>query len=174
VSRSLISQIERDVAGPSIEVLRRLATSLEVPVSVFFESPSVAEDWKNPGNEIGDSGRTPSQDQVKVVHRDERFKLSLPKSSLQYEMCTPLSHRSIQAVWAVLVPGEAGPAEPFCHDGEEVVLVISGKLTAIVSDKEYLLEPGSTICYGSNQPHRLINRGSEPVIAYSVMVPAAY
>src|ERR1700738_4250447 len=40
VSKSLVSQIERGIAAPSIDTLRRLASVLQVPVfSLFMEEP---------------------------------------------------------------------------------------------------------------------------------------
>ena len=40
VSKSLVSQIERGIAAPSIDTVRRLASVLQVPVfSLFLEDP---------------------------------------------------------------------------------------------------------------------------------------
>src|ERR1051326_2932902 len=40
VSKSLVSQIERGIAAPSIDTVRRLASALELPVfSLFMEEP---------------------------------------------------------------------------------------------------------------------------------------
>ena len=174
ISASMISQIERGVASPSIDALRRLSKALNVAMGVFFESPS--ED----GVSIDDrENATPSleagnETNGTVIQTDERIRLSLPKSNVVYEMCTPLSHRELQAIWMVLGPKEAGPDEPFSHPGKEVNLVLSGQLAVIVDGEEFLLGPGSCISFDGHLPHRLMNHADEPAAVYSVISPAAY
>ncbi|MBI3980356.1 MAG: helix-turn-helix transcriptional regulator [Chloroflexi bacterium] len=174
VSRSLISQIERDGASPSIDVLRRISAALDVPVGFFFE-PTQNGPVSDQGPGPVTAGRS-GQDRAKVavIRADERPKLLLPKSNLVYELATPLSSRRLQAILAVLGPKEAGPDQPFSHDGEELNFVLSGQLTAVVDGTEYVLGSGSCISFESRVPHRLINHGDEPAVVFAVMTPAAY
>ena len=174
ISTSMISQIERGVASPSIDALRRISKALDVSMGVFFGSPS--EDSLSINDRENATARleTRNETNAAVIHADERISLSLPKSNVVYEMCTPLSHRELQTIWMVLGPKEAGPAEPFSHPGKEVNLVISGQLAVIVDDEEYLLGPGSSISFAGHLPHRLMNHSDEPTTVYSAISPAGY
>src|SRR5215207_348317 len=68
VSKSLISQIEREVAAPSIDTVRRLASALEVPVfSLYLEEA----------------------DSQMVVRRDQRRVVRYPGSRASREILSP-------------------------------------------------------------------------------------
>jgi mannose-6-phosphate isomerase-like protein (cupin superfamily) len=51
------------------------------------------------------------------------------------------------------------------HQGREYGYLISGRLGVQIRFQEHLLEPGDSIAFDSTQPHRLFNKGAEPVQA---------
>lgn len=172
LSRSLISQIERGAASPSIDTLYRIAATLDVPVGVFFNGGPQLADLPATSRVTTSNGLVPRQLPA-VIHPEERLRLMLPQSSIVHELLTPLSCRDIQVVWSELGPKEGGLAKPYSHQGTQVVLVIEGELTAIVGDMEYVLGPYSSITLDSSVPHRLTNRGSQPVVIVTIMTPAS-
>src|SRR5207247_769237 len=93
VSKSLISQIERGIAAPSIDTVRRLASVLQVPVfSLFLEEP--------------DNGM--------VVRRDKRRVVRYPGSGATREVLSPTLHGRMVLLWVTFPPGEDG-REPVRH-----------------------------------------------------------
>jgi len=78
LTASFLSQIERDLASPSIESLRKISNALEVPIFHFLVEP----DAKSP-----------------VVRRGERALLKLPDSNLTYQLMTPDLNRKMEAFW---------------------------------------------------------------------------
>jgi transcriptional regulator with XRE-family HTH domain len=174
VSRSLISQIERGSASPSIEVLRRISAALDVPMGTFFEEEGNGDEAERVarGNHAGLTMQASSKPALIDVHK--RLRLMLPQSNLVHEMCTPLSNRQIQVIRSTIQPKEGGPAEPFSHPGLEAMYVIAGELTVVVESTEYVLHAGSCLSFESTLPHRLLNHGDEPAEVLSFITPAAY
>lgn len=151
MSRSLISQIERDTANPSVESLRRIAGALNVPIALLFEERSLTQNM--------------------VVRRDERKILRVPRSKLAYELLTPDLNRRIEFLWIELEPGERGPTTPFAHEGEECVLCLKGEVHIWINDQEYTLSEGDSMAYDSGLPHALANLGMEKVVLISAITP---
>lgn len=153
-SRSLISQIERDTANPSIETLRRIAAALRVPIAVLFEEGPIQ--------------------QRLVVRKDERKTLRVPKSKLVYQLLTPDLNRRIEFIWIELEPGEKGPKMPFAHEGEECALVLQGELHVWVDGEEHVLREGDSISFDSGLPHALANLGSEKAVMVTAITPPSF
>src|SRR5712691_10638385 len=72
VSQSLISQVERGLASPSINTLRRIAGALDVPIAALFLGGDMSDD------ESDRAGRR------LVVRRHERKGLHVPRSKVVY------------------------------------------------------------------------------------------
>ena len=137
VSKSLISQIERGNANPSIDTVRSVALALEVPLFALF---------------LEDDG-----DQNSLIKKDERVTLMLPGSDAVRELLTPNLDRDMILVLARLAPkGRTSPA-PVSHKGEECTYVLRGQLEQHVGDEVYHLEAGDTFYFDARIPHLAIN-----------------
>jgi transcriptional regulator with XRE-family HTH domain len=173
VSRSLISQIETGRIGPSLDVVRRLAAALEVPIGALF----TAEDGRGapagtpPGTSAvtapgaaaavnGNGSLQPAQPsaaatrepRATLVRRDERKGLRLPRSKLTYELLSPDLRGQLQVQWVELAPGETGPADGFVHPGEECYVVLEGTIRFRVGDREFVLHPGDALAPPTTVP----------------------
>ena len=154
VSRGLISQIELDRANPSIDTLRRIATSLDSPIASFF-----------------DEGQTNGV----VVRRNERKTLNVPRSGLTYQLLTPDLNRQIEFIMIELEPGEGGGSrQPFGHPGEEAALVLEGQLHVWIGEEEHVLDAGDSISFNSGLPHRVANLGKKRVALVSAITPPSF
>ena len=131
VSKSLVSQIERGIAAPSIDTVRRLASALELPVfSLFMEEP--------------DNGM--------IVRRGERRVVRYPGSGATREILSPTLSGRMVLVWVTFPPGEDG-REPVRHVGEESVVVIRGTLEVLLGEERVLLEIGDSMTFDPEVPH---------------------
>lgn len=167
VSPSLVSQVERGLTAPSLDVLWSIAKALEVPIGTFFQpnEPYPAPSEINTGTE-------PARRAI-VVRADRRKRLGLTPS-LTYQLLSPdLQHR-IELVWVEFRPGEEGPLEPFTHAGEEQMVVIQGELHVWIGDEVWLLAPGDAITFDSAIPHRAGNRGAAPAIVIAAITPPSF
>lgn len=165
VSTSLISQVERGLTGPSLDVLWAIARALDVPIGTFFQV-----DGQRPAldsNERGDRAG------AVVVRANQRKKLGLT-SSLTYELLTPDLQHQIEFIWVEFGPGEEGPVEPFTHAGEEQMVVIQGEMHFWVGGEEFVLQAGDCITIDSSRPHRAGNRSALPAIVIAAITPPAF
>ena len=158
VSTSLISQVERGLTSPSLDVLWAVARALEVPIGTFFQG-SEAEDA---------AGKAPV-----VVRADQRKKLGV-NSTLTYELLTPDLRHQIEFIWVEFGPGVEGPLAPFTHPGEEQMVVIQGEMHFWVDGEEYVLQAGDCITIDAARPHRAGNRSDAPAIVIAAITPPSF
>lgn len=136
VSKSLISQIERGVAAPSIDTVRKLASALDVPVfSLFLEEAE---------------SRT-------VVRRDQRQVVRYPDSEATREILSPNLRGRTVLLWGTYPPGEGGARPPVHHTGEECIVVIRGALEVQIGDQRFLLDSGDSMTFDPSVPHLFLN-----------------
>ncbi len=161
VSPSLISQIERGVTTPSIEVLWAIARALDVSMGSFFQ-----ETVQSPSSAA-------SQQKAIVVRADARKRIALP-NSVSYELLSPDLRHQIEFTWAVFEPGEHSPYEPYSHEGEEQMVVIEGEIHFWVDGEEFVLGAGDAITIDSGLPHRAANLGKRRAITVAAMTPPSF
>ena len=140
VSKSLVSQIERGIASPSIDTVRRLASALHVPVfSLFLEAP--------------DNGM--------LVRRDHRRVVRYPGTAATREILSPSLHGRMVLLWVTFPPGEDDGRAPVRHIGEECVVVVRGALEVDIGEQRVILQNGDSMTFDSDAPHRFRNPGDE-------------
>jgi transcriptional regulator with XRE-family HTH domain len=153
LTASFLSQIERDIASPSIESLRKISQALNVPVFYFlFE-----QDGPSP-----------------VVRKNQRRTMTLPDSSINYQLLTPNAERKLE-----LIIGEIDPQEgevPLIHyqQTEECIYVLQGQLEVTLGAEVYLLEAGDTIYFEGPMLQKLAARGMEMVRYLSAITPPIF
>jgi transcriptional regulator with XRE-family HTH domain len=168
VSASLISQVERGLTSPSLDVLWAIARALAVPMGTFFQAVSPGVDEATDGT-MDDDARP----KAVVVRVGSRKRLGVTPS-LSYQLLSPdLQHR-IEFVWVEFQPGEEGPLEPFTHAGEEQMVVIQGEMHVWVDDEVWRLGAGDAITFDSALPHRAGNRGTAPAIVIAAITPPSF
>lgn len=155
VTSSLISQVERDLASPSVSTLKKLATALGVSVTTFFEGDGYS----------GDSV---------VVRRDKRKKLFLPESKVHYEMLSPGFKKNMQVILLEFEPGGVSSEVSLGHGGEECNIILGGSVEAIIGADRYILNDGDSIYYDGSIPHRFINIGDTKVTIISAITPGIF
>jgi transcriptional regulator with XRE-family HTH domain len=142
VSKSLVSQIERGVASPSIETVRKIASALEVPVfSLFLEHA----------------------DSDMVVREPNRRVIRYPGTNVTRAVLSPSLHSRLVLLWVTYPPGESGRIEPVHHTGEECVVVVRGTLQVTLGEQVVFLNSGDSMGFDSELPHIFSNSGSEVV-----------
>lgn len=151
VSPSLISQIERGRATPSVATLWSIATELGLPVGDLFNDAEAA---------LGAGSSTP------VQLRETRTAITLA-GGVRWERLTPTPEHEFDFVYVVYPAGsESCPPDALSqHGGKECGYVISGKLGVQVGFEEYALRSGDSISFESHRPHRLWAIGNEPAVA---------
>ena len=162
VSQSLISQVERGLASPSINTLRRIAGALDVPIAALFLGGDMSED------ESDGTGRR------LVVRQHERKGLHVPRSKVVYELLTPDLNRKIEFIWIEYEPGAITHPEPMSHPGEENAVCLEGSVVVTIDREEFALTEGDSISFDSGRPHQVENRTETRAILVSAITPPAF
>jgi transcriptional regulator with XRE-family HTH domain len=157
VSASLISQVENGRIDPSISSLRRIAEALDV--SIFY----LLEDGSEP--------RRGAPIERAVVRVDHRRRVLLPDSGLEYELLCPDVDRSMEVWIGHLAPGSATGESRRGHSGEELMLVVSGRMEVEYGADTTVLDRGDSIYLDGTIPHRMRALGDEPLIFMSALTP---
>ena len=150
VSASLISEGERGLVEPSVGVLKRIANVLDVNLTYFFSRP-------------GSAGET-------VIREGERRRLR-ELHGVTFELAGPDNVRSLEPIYGRLQPG--ADVETLQHEGEELGMVLRGRLKVWVGSEVYFLEPGDSIFFASSTPHRVANLSDEVTEYIWVNTPAS-
>lgn len=151
VTGSLLSQVERGLANPSLNTLRAVAQSLDVPLVSFFE-------------DTASTGR--------VLRRGERAHLTLPGGSALYELLSPRTARHLEVAVMELQPGQWSIDRPMSHRGEEVSWIVFGSLELEMDQDIVVMSEGDSVLIPEGVAHRWYNLGDTLAkVAFSISPP---
>jgi transcriptional regulator with XRE-family HTH domain len=153
VSTGLISQVEREIADPSLVTIRKIARALDVPLfSLFAESES---------------------DETAIVRREARVHVQSPRGGITYSRISAGRGR-LEVLQGALSPGGASAPGPWSHPSEECTLVTAGQLVVEVAGNEYPLSAGDSCHFDSRLPHRYLNPHQETAEFIVSVTPPGY
>jgi transcriptional regulator with XRE-family HTH domain len=158
LSASMISQLESGLSKPSVGTLYAIVTELGLSLDRVIRG----EDYK----EAGDPGSPTADDASPLVRPPDRQVIDLA-SGVRWEELTAASEDGVDFLHAIYeVGGASTPDQSLMrHHGREYGYVMSGTLGIQIGFNEYELSPGDSVAFDSTTPHRLFNKGDEPVHA---------
>jgi transcriptional regulator with XRE-family HTH domain len=166
VSKSQLSQIERNNSVPTVTKLQKVAKALDVSISRFFMEK---DDFLS--NSSSDNKKENS-DRISVVRKEERKKLVMPWGAWAEMLCPDLKHK-IELIY-LHYPVGAKVQSPYMHEGEECGLVLEGTFKGTFGDREIILEAGDSIYYDSTIPHCWEAVGDTEVRAIWAITPPSF
>ena len=150
ITASMLSQIERGQATPSLNTIRQLSEALDEPIFRFLM------DEVDVQNE--------------VVRRENRKQII--DSGVTYDMLTPDTNGSVEMMQLTLAPGMRSSNQARGHKGEEVALLLSGSIELEVENDTCVLHAGDSIRIKSGLKHRWRNVGEEGcVLVFAISPP---
>ena len=153
LSKGLISQIERDITGPSVASLWKISKALNVTMNYFFDE---------------------YDDFNQIVRKDERKKIMMKNGDRTYELLCPNLKNQIEMLWIEIEPNDSNSEELISHDGEECGVVLKGTLRILSGDNVYDLNEGDSIYLDSTIPHKYVNTGTELSVSVWSMTPPSF
>lgn len=152
ITPSMLSQIERGLANPSIQTLKSLAQALEVPIfSFFLEETNMAD---------------------LVVRSSNRKKMVI--ENLSYELLSPDFTGSL-AVAIMHVPPNAYSSEKLMgHKGEEIAFILEGKIKVHLGMEEFILEAGDSLKIPAHMEHKWENHFSQNAVVLFAVTPPIF
>jgi len=156
LSPSFISQLERGLVNPSLGSLVKISAALNIPVLSLLST----------------SGREKTS---KLITRStERKRITVPNSQVIYQILSPDTNRTIEALLAEIEPCQRKEDELVSHEGEEFIYVVEGELKIRLDKETYFLRKGDSIQFSSMIPHSLSNPGKEKTVLVIAQTPPSF
>jgi transcriptional regulator with XRE-family HTH domain len=165
VSPSLVSQIERGLAMPSVSTLWLLATELGLTLDQLFSTPERSPSGQaTPHKDV-----SPPETPVQHPHTRKRIRLA---GGVLWERLTAQSDDEVEFLRVVYEAGAEScpPDSLFRHGGKEYAYILSGRLGLQIGFETYELDAGDSVTFSAQMPHRLWAIGSEPAQAIWVVI----
>jgi transcriptional regulator with XRE-family HTH domain len=141
LTKGAISQIERDLASPSVANLLQILSALNETPSSFF-----ADD-----------------DEEKVLFRKSDALPSDVTGYQSFETLLPKSrYRSIVSYRATIKSGRETPPEP-AQEGENYVFILSGRLGLRLGNASFVARKGESLYFRAEKEFAFSNKGKTPV-----------
>ena len=159
VSPSYISKIETDSVTPSLDLLRKMVSALDVHYAdLLMDAAPAAPIVSARGSTV-------------CISAEERITLRVPARGTIYQILTPDLQGDYEFVWIEQEPGVGGE-ELFAHEkGRESVLVLEGVLNVYVGDTNHQMSAGDCLTFDAALPHRYMNEGEGKTVWIYVAVP---
>lgn len=153
---NFLKAIEEDNVYPSLGPLLKVSRALGTRLGTFLD------------DEI-------SQDPliVRLEEREEEISMlkgkDKPVSLRFFSLGKGKNDRHMEPFYIKIMPESAKDKQMSSHEGEEFIVVISGKIEVIYGQETYDLKPGDSIYYNSIVPHYVSCIGDEPAEIYAVL-----
>ncbi|EFG96058.1 DNA-binding helix-turn-helix protein [Fusobacterium nucleatum subsp. nucleatum ATCC 23726] len=153
ISSSMLSQIEKGNANPSLNTIKSIAQVLEVPLFKFFM------DLEKEKYEFH------------LLKKDDRKIIST--EYVTYELLSPDVETNIECMQMTLIGKNAETSvKPMAHKGEEIAVLLNGKVKLTIGKFSIVLSSGDSIHIPSMTPHKWTNLHTEKsVVIFSVSPP---
>ena len=151
LSKGFISQLERDLASPSIATLSDVLECLGSTLSEFF-------------GEKGEEKVTFSNEDMFEKVEDTQSVLWLVPSAQKNEL---------EPILLTLKPG-ASTYEDDPHHGEEFGYVLSGSVVLVLGNRRQKIKKGSSFYFEPTMPHHIENHGRTELKLIWVSTPPSF
>ena len=142
VSVGMLSQVERDLANPSLRVLTGIRRALGAEVSDLFQEPPRLQ-----------------QDPDFVRRASRRPRLDL--GHLSKELLSSGGHHNLQFMILHIEPDGSSGEAPLRYPAEKGGMILSGNLILRVGEDEAHLTEGDSFVFDSSAPHSFRNPGQD-------------
>ncbi|AJC53605.1 cupin domain-containing protein [Streptomyces sp. 769] len=152
LSRSYLSNVERDVNSPTINTLRTIVNALGTTLSRLLHAVD--------------------REQRVLTRPDQRVELTRAGvDGVTYTLLNPEHGGRLEMMLLEVAPGASSGDRPHTHIGEEVGVLLSGELDYWVDGVHYRLGPGDCVSFPSATPHRYSNPGDVPAVCVWAETP---
>ena len=151
LSKGFISQVERDLASPSIATLTDLLECLGSSLKEFFSDDSAEKVVYAP------------QDMFEKEEDDKRITWLVPDAQ----------RNSMEPILLELQPGARSNELPPL-ESEEFGYVLHGQVNLVAGKRTYRVRRGFSFCLHPNTTHYLENTGAHPAVILWISTPPSF
>lgn len=150
VSRSMLSQIEREQANPTLAVTLRIARAFGMNLGELVEMPDA----------------TPS---LAVIRADDRTFHYRSDASCRIRTLSPLNlEKDVEFYEVQLKAGGSLKSSAHFEGTREFLTVQKGRIRVESGDENNVLNPGDSASYKADVPHAIINTGRGEAVIFLV------
>ena len=150
-----LSQLERGRANPSIMILKKIASALQMKVVDFFLEPETEE------NDV-------------VCKATERVNIRFKQGDAKIQMLVrSIQNKRMQPFYTRIEPG-GGSKGSYSHIGEECGIVLKGILEINLNGKAYRLKKNESFYFSSQELHSWSNPGKTQTTVIWVVSPPTF
>jgi len=154
VSKSMLSQVERNQANPTVAVLWRLANALGVDLADFLTVAS----------------EKTTMPTIMLVADHATPVMRSPDGKCELKILAPIELAGrMEWYHLTLHPGGVLPSEPHERGAKEHLSVHAGQVLVQCAEAEKKVKPGETARYPADLPHVLSNPGKSVATALLVV-----
>jgi len=152
VSRSMLSQIEREQANPTLAVTLRIARAFGLTLGELLELPGAAS-------------------AVTVIRADDHAYHYRSDKDCRIRTLSPLNlEKDIEFYEIRLQPGGALRSAPHFEGTREFLTLQKGSLRIESAGDAEELESGDSASYRADVPHALINTGKTEAVCFLIVI----
>ncbi|WP_274363665.1 helix-turn-helix domain-containing protein [Paenibacillus thermotolerans] len=141
LSQGFMSQVETNKTSPSISTLESIAQALKVPLAYLLLK---------------------KEDRMHIVRKDERTITTSGAEKLKVAHLS--STKNVRMMLVEFPPGTSTGHIPRAHEGEEVHVVIKGRVYAEQGEDSAEFEEGDSFSWNACTPHLVKNIGEDTAI----------
>lgn len=152
VSRSMLSQIERGAANPTLAVAFRIAQAFGISLATLVDAPT-------------------GSPQIDVVRADDRNSFFRNDDVCRIRTLSPLHlEKDVEFYELRLKPGATLASASHFEGTREFLTIEKGAVRLNSSDEVCELQPGDSAHYPADVPHRIENIGRGEAVAFLVVI----
>ena len=152
VSRSMLSQIEREQANPTLAVTLRIARAFGLTLGELLELPGAAS-------------------AVTVIRADDHAYHYRSDKDCRIRTLSPLNlEKDVEFYEIRLQPGGALRSSPHFEGTREFLTLQKGRLRIESAADAEEVETGDSASYRADVPHALINIGKTEAVVYLIVI----
>lgn len=148
VAVNTISLIERGKTSPTIATLHKLAVALAVRITDFCEEET--------------------NKQVVFTKRDQRQQAKVGAVFMGH-LGEGLANQTMSPMLLTFEKEADSGTEFMSHDGHELAFCLNGRIRYEVDGEQYLLEPGDSLLFEAQLPHRWENANGDSSQALMIL-----
>lgn len=152
VSRSMLSEIERERANPTLSVTYRIARAFGLSLQDLIES--------------ADSAST-----IQLIRADDRAQIFRTDKHCQIRTLSPLNLEKDVEFYELRLPaGGALHSQPHVDGTREFLTVEEGSVTLLSGDSSEALAKGDSATYRADVVHDITNTGRREAVLFLVVI----
>ena len=152
VSRSMLSQIEREQANPTLAVTLRIARAFGLTLGELLELPGAASS-------------------VNVIRANDHAYHYRSDKDCRIRTLSPLNlEKDVEFYEVRLQPGGALRSSPHFEGTREFLTLQKGRLRIESAGDAEELETGDSASYRADVPHALVNTGKSEAVIFLIVV----